>query len=136
MDLASARYAEKQNYPNGWPSPKRTGFPGCVPLPSFPLRLLSPPFCWRPLRARTRMGIRNRNSPRDWRARVPGSLEVFFPDNPFPHTLESSTELGYNVWPVLLGFGWFNAKQHFQIQLGTYAAFVECRSVRKIPVIL
>lgn len=76
--------------------------------------------------ARWRSGISLTFSPRYESYGVDTREEtVSFPDNPFPHTLESSTELGYDVWPLLLGFGWFNARQHFQIQLGTYAAFLD-----------
>lgn len=49
---------------------------------------------------------------------------VSFPDNPFPHTLKSSTELEYNVWPISLGMGLFGRRQHFQVQLGVYGAIL------------
>jgi hypothetical protein len=50
---------------------------------------------------------------------------VSFPDNPFPHTLKSNTELTYNVWPVWLGMGWFAKRQHAQMQIGAYRAFLD-----------
>ena len=51
--------------------------------------------------------------------------DVSFPDNPFPHTLESRTELEYNVWPVLLGMGWTNGRHRAQAQAGAYTAFLD-----------
>jgi len=50
---------------------------------------------------------------------------VSFPDNPFPHTLKASTEVGYNIWPLLLGYGWFAPRQHVQLQCGPYGAFLD-----------
>jgi len=50
---------------------------------------------------------------------------VSFPDNPFPHTLKSNLEMGYNVWPVLLGMGWFTGRQHLQMQVGAYKAYLD-----------
>jgi hypothetical protein len=50
---------------------------------------------------------------------------VSFKDNPFPHTLRASTELTYNVWPLLLGWGWFGGRQHAQLQVGRYVAFID-----------
>lgn len=49
---------------------------------------------------------------------------VSFPDNPFPHTLKASTELEYNVWPISLGMGLFGSRQHFQVRLGVYGAYL------------
>jgi hypothetical protein len=51
--------------------------------------------------------------------------DVSFPDNPFPHTLESRTQLEYNVWPVLLGMGWTNGRHRAQAQAGAYTAFLD-----------
>lgn len=51
--------------------------------------------------------------------------DVSFPDNPFPHTLESRTELEYNVWPVLLGMGWTNGRHRAQAHAGAYTAFLD-----------
>jgi hypothetical protein len=50
---------------------------------------------------------------------------VSFPGNPFPHTLKATTSFDYNVFPVMIGMGWFTHRQHFQVQLGTYAAFLD-----------
>ncbi|MEO7777427.1 MAG: hypothetical protein ABIY63_07845 [Fibrobacteria bacterium] len=55
---------------------------------------------------------------------------VAFPDNPFPHTLRASTNLTYNVWPILFGIGWFTPRQHFQFQLGTYKALLDEAHIR------
>lgn len=49
---------------------------------------------------------------------------VSFPDNPFPHTLEASTDLEYNVWPISLGMGLFGRRQHLQVRLGVYGAYL------------
>lgn len=57
---------------------------------------------------------------------------VAFPDNPFPHTLKASTELSYNVWPILVGMGWFGSRQRFQVQLGAYAAFLQSQEIKWI----
>lgn len=50
---------------------------------------------------------------------------VAFPGNPFPHSLQASTKLSYNIWPVMMGIGWFTSRQHFQIQLGAYKAYLD-----------
>jgi hypothetical protein len=50
---------------------------------------------------------------------------VSFAGNPFPHTLKSNTELSYNVWPLILGMGWFTGRQHIQMQIGAYKALLE-----------
>jgi hypothetical protein len=55
---------------------------------------------------------------------------VSFPDNPFPHTLKATTELSYNIWPLLLGMGWFTSRQHFQAQIGTYVGFLDQAHVK------
>lgn len=50
---------------------------------------------------------------------------VSFKGNPFPHTLRASMELGYNVWPLIMGWGWFGRRQHAQFQAGTFKAFLD-----------
>lgn len=57
---------------------------------------------------------------------------VSFPDNPFPHTLRASTDLSYNVWPLILGMGWFGSRSHFQAQLGVFRAFLDQADVQWI----
>jgi hypothetical protein len=57
---------------------------------------------------------------------------VSFPDNPYPHTLQAATELDYNVWPLILGMGWFGMRQHVQMQIGVYRAYLDRGQVRWI----
>lgn len=57
---------------------------------------------------------------------------VSFPDNPFPHTLKADTRLSYNVYPLLVGWGWQGARHGFRVQAGGYYAFREGESIRWI----
>ena len=50
---------------------------------------------------------------------------VSFPENPFPHTLKSTTELSYTVWPLFVGAGWFGRRQHVQALAGPYLAMLD-----------
>ncbi len=54
---------------------------------------------------------------------------VEFSGNPFPHTLNATTQLAYNVWPVSLGMGWASTRSHFQVRLGVYSAFLQSADV-------
>lgn len=54
---------------------------------------------------------------------------VSFRGNPYPHSLEARTELTYNVWPILAGFGWFSGGRHAQARLGWYRAYFDAGGV-------
>jgi len=54
---------------------------------------------------------------------------VSFANNPFAHTLQSSTEFSYNYWPVALGYTWRLPHQYFQIELGIFQAFLDTHSI-------
>lgn len=57
---------------------------------------------------------------------------VAFPDNPFPHTLKSSTRLAYMVLPMQLGMGWQGPRQRFEVGLGIYGAWLLHSDIRWI----
>lgn len=50
---------------------------------------------------------------------------VSFQGSPYPHTLKASTELAYNVYPLMAGMGWYPGRQHFQVQLGVFRALFD-----------
>ena len=54
---------------------------------------------------------------------------VSFANNPFAHTLQSSTEFTYNYWPIAFGYRWNLPHQNFQIELGIFQAFLDTHGI-------